>query len=319
MPVLMVSHRPVSPYQHTMQEHPRLQRQHASHCSPLASPQLQQLRQQCSTSHVTASHLTKLLHKAPSVSMILDLVHEHRPQLNEIHAVTALQTIAKRSPARSGFRSHAAWPLLLDAVQGLISRFNARQLSSTLSACGALGIQPAWVPQLLSKAQTSMQEHPEAWSMLTLSTCLSGLGKLDNVGESGVSARAEQLLLPLLHSAKARDISNAVWSFSKREQVLGSDLVAAICLRFLEVLSQADPQNVANLLYGFASMGAAPSEQLLDACAERLVSTVDDATAQNIANAIWALGKLEHRPSAGMVQALLQAFTMQVRRTPVCA
>ena len=103
-----------------------------------------------------------------------------------------------------------------------------------------------------------------------------------------------------------------MWKFSKRQQLLGSDIVDAICARFLEVLSQANPQEIANLLYGLAVMGAVPSKQLLDGCSEHLASLVEHVSAQHIANTIWALGELGHCPSASTMQELLQTNAVQV-------
>ena len=82
---------------------------------------------------------------------------------------------------------------------------------------------------------------------------------------------AEQQLPVLLPGAEAQNISNCVWSFAKRQHVLGPSVVDAVARRFPEVVQQANSQAIANLLYGLASMGAAPSRQLLDSCTERLV------------------------------------------------
>ena len=239
-------------------------------------------------------------------------MQEHHHRFSKVNGVTALQTLAKLPlTMRSGFESHAAWPLLLAAVQHSIPHFDARQLSGCVSACAALSVQPAWLPQLLATAEASMQTKPQAWSLRYLATCVTGLAKLQYEGDCLVWTAAEQLLPQLLPGADARGIANAVWSFGKAQRALHCDVVNVICVRFLEVLPQAAPQNVANLLYGLAIMGAAPDKQLLEACAEHLASTTG-RDAQFISNTIWALGELGHCPSDVHLQALLHADILKV-------
>ena len=117
----------------------------------------------------------------------------------------------------------------------------------------------------------------------------------------------------LLPGCEAQAISNLVWSCSKRQQLLSSAVVNAICVRYLEVLPQASSQNVGNLLYGFAIMGATPSIESLEGCANHLAHNVGHAEAQGIANSIWALGELGYCPSRGVMQELLQADALRVR------
>ena len=301
-----------------MQAQPRLQTVHASQpARPPRSPKPQQSTQlqpqQSSKSGPNDRELTGWLYSAGSTKTILDLVQRHHQQFDKIHAVTALQTLTKLPVRqRSGFASHAAWPLLLATVQRLIPLYEPRQLSSAVSACGSLEMRPAWLPQLLSAAQVSMQARPEAWDLFSLSTCLVGLARLQYKGDTCVWTAAEQLLPRLLPGADSRDITNSVWSFSKREHVLGSNVIDAVCVRFLDVLPQTPPQGIANLLYGLASMAATPSPQLLNGCAERLASTAELSNSQNIANTIWALGELGHCPSTDTLWTLLQADALKV-------
>ena len=139
-----------------MQAQPRLHTVHASRAavpprdpkpqqSRQSQPQPQQSRQpqQHSKSDPNDIDLAHLLHESGSARKLLDLVQRHHQLFNRIYAVTALQTLANLAPRmRAGFASHAAWPLLLALVQHLIPQIDARQLSSSVCACGKLNIEP---------------------------------------------------------------------------------------------------------------------------------------------------------------------------------
>ena len=270
---------------------------------------------QSSRSDPNERELNTWLHSAGSAGKILDLVQRYHLQFNNIHAVTALQTLARLPPrARPSFAGHAAWPLLLDTVQRFIPTFQPRQLSSAVWACNTLNVRSAeMLSTLLAAAQASMVTRPQTWNSMELSTLLDGLAGLQLGGDSAVLVAAEQLLPQVLPAADARPISNCVWAFGKRQHALGPGVVEAVARRFSEVVQLATPQAVANLLYGLAIMGAAPRKQLLDSCEERLVDTLQLATAQSVANAIWALGQLGHCPPDSSMQKLLHADAMQVR------
>ena len=167
------------------------------HASQIAqsprSPKLQQSRQQQQRSECepNARELNGQLREADSAREMLTLVQSHHQQFNKIHVVTVLQTLAKMGPKmRSGFASHAAWPLLQAAVQRSVPFFDARQLSGSVSACGTLGVKPAWLPQLLATASASMQTKPRAWNLRYLATLLTGLAKLQYKGDDSVWAPA---------------------------------------------------------------------------------------------------------------------------------
>ena len=303
-----------------MQAQPRQQTVHASQASRSPGRHRLQKSQQPRRSKITGE-LTGRLSSADSIEAVLDLVQSRHQQFNHNHVAAALQSAVKLSPRTAhglpyGFARHAAWPLLLAAVKKLHPHFDARQLSSAVSACGTLRIKPAWLPQLLSTTAASMQTRPQAWKLDDLRMCLVGLAELQHQGDRPILAAAERLLPQLLHGAGAQAVDNTLSILGKRQKALDCNMLDAICGHFLNTPSQAAPRALSDMLYGFAIMGAAPSRQLLYKCAERLASTVGHATAQDISNAIWALGELRAYPSSDAMQALLQADALQVRAGP---
>ena len=167
--------------------------------------------------------------------------------------MAALQALAKpRIRERSEYESHAAWPLLMAALQQSIPLLYPRHLSGAVSACGILVIKPAWLPRLLARAEESMKTKPLSWNLIDISACLVGLAKLPYEGHPSIWATAQQHLPRLLPTAEARHISNCAWSSGKKQQSLANDVVDRLCVRFLEVLPQALSQEIANLLYGLA-------------------------------------------------------------------
>ena len=245
------------------------------------------------------------LKQSGSARQILDLVAKQHAHFNQIHAVTALHTLARLSPAaRRGYAAHPGWPQLLQTLRRQIPLFEANKFGGTLWACNKLQLKDGpMLPQLLSGASELLTNQPGVWQMPQLTACLVGLAGLQLEGDAAFLSAPEQRLLRL-PTAEARGISSCVWSFAKRQHVLGPSVVDAVARRFSEVVQQANPQDVANLLYGLASMGAAPSRQLLDSCTERLVDTLQLATAQHVANTLWALGELGHCPPDSTMQDL---------------